>query len=182
MSDKPVKIRDLRKKEHFWVDDEYLNGYAALCGIHATGVYLALCRHADRNQRSFPSTRHMAQRLGIGKNTVTLALKTLEKWAIVRKVPGKRRSNGTLSVTRYDLLDKSTWKPKPVPPTGTSTSPSPRHQPVPPDGFSQSLPEGRKGDREKGDLIEGSSGSVKINRGTETIREILIRYPKFKRT
>jgi hypothetical protein len=55
-------VRDLRNKQHFIVDDAYLNGYAKLCGPNATLVYLCHCRHADRHQESFPSVQLMAEK------------------------------------------------------------------------------------------------------------------------
>jgi len=36
------KIRDLRKKDKFVMDDEYLNGYAKLCKPNGTCVYMSL--------------------------------------------------------------------------------------------------------------------------------------------
>jgi hypothetical protein len=55
-----IKIRALRRKEKFVIDDEYLNGYARLCGWNATLVYMSICRHADKDQYSFPRIRKAA--------------------------------------------------------------------------------------------------------------------------
>ena len=52
-----MEIRDNRQKEWFWLDNEYLNGYARHLGTVATAVYISLCRHSDnKTQTCFPST------------------------------------------------------------------------------------------------------------------------------
>jgi len=70
-------VRSLRNKQHFIVDDAYLNGYAKLCGPNATLVYLCLCRHADRHQESFPSVQLMAGKTGISRDSVMRGIKKL---------------------------------------------------------------------------------------------------------
>lgn len=106
------EVRDSRKKEMFRVDDEYLNGYSKLCGTNATLVYLCLCRHADRNQESFPSVNGMAEKLGIGRMSVIRGISTLIDWNIISKIR-ERRKDATWLNNRYILLDKSVWNPKP---------------------------------------------------------------------
>jgi hypothetical protein len=105
-------VRDLRNKQHFIVDDEYLNGYAKLCGPSATLVYLCLCRHADRHQESFPSVQLMAEKTGISRDSVMRGIKKLIEWNIISK-ERERREDATWLNNRYVLLDKSVWKPKP---------------------------------------------------------------------
>lgn len=109
--EKQFKVRDARHKEQFHIDDAYLNGYARLCGINATGVYLCLCRHADRNQESFPSVELMAEKLGLSKRSIVNAIAILVKWNIVSK-ERTRRENATWLNNIYTLLDKSVWLPK----------------------------------------------------------------------
>ena len=77
------KVRDLREK-FFQVDDAYLNGYAKLCGISATGVYMILCRHASKDQSCFPSKKTIAEKLGISERSVYTAVKVLENWNIIK--------------------------------------------------------------------------------------------------
>lgn len=99
-----VQLRDLRVKEKFTVDDKYLNGYARVCGIYSTGVYLSLCRHANRDQWCFPSINLIAQELDISTRSVIRAIDILEKHLIVGVIrPGKKLVN------KYYLLDKSVW-------------------------------------------------------------------------
>lgn len=98
------KIRDIRKK-YFQVDDVYIDGYAKHCGIYATGVYISLCRHANKEQSCWPSHDKVAEELNISRSQVKRSLKILEKYNIIKKIRiGKRQNN------IYLLLDKSNWK------------------------------------------------------------------------
>lgn len=99
-----IIIRDLRRKTKFFVDDEYLNGYAKKCGTTATAVYLSLCRHADKKQKCYPSIKKIAEEHNISVRSVYRGLDILEKYNIIkRKRAGKQLTN------RYYLLDKSEW-------------------------------------------------------------------------
>lgn len=111
---KEIVIRDTRKKEKFVVDDEYLNGYAKLCGINATGVYITLCRHADfHTQECFPSVKTISEKLGISERSVSYALKKLEDWNIIIRERTRHPKNSKWVNNSYTLLDKSVWRTKP---------------------------------------------------------------------
>lgn len=105
------EIRDLREK-FFQVDNEYLNGYARLCGINATGVYLSMCRHADNNQKCFPSKKLIAEELSISERSVYNAIKELEKWNIISIENQGRKKDGSFKVKVYTLNNKRNWRPK----------------------------------------------------------------------
>lgn len=105
-------IRDTREK-CFVVNDEYLNGYAKLCGIYATGVYLSLCRHASKEQVCFPSKKLISDELQISEREVYRGLKKLAKWNIVKIESQGRKEDGSFLNNTYTLLDKSVWKKKP---------------------------------------------------------------------
>jgi len=122
-------IRDMRIKEKYFMDDEYLNGYAKLCRIYATGVYCSLCRHSNKEQTCFPSINLIAQELHISEKTVRKALKTLVFWNIIKIVTGKRRKGGFYAPNKYTLLDKSKWKPKPVVRGTAGANGTTRHSP-----------------------------------------------------
>ncbi|MDD5146057.1 MAG: helix-turn-helix domain-containing protein [Candidatus Pacebacteria bacterium] len=97
-------VRDLRIKEKFFVDDLYLNGYAKKCGIYATGVYLSLCRHANKEQLCYPSLKTIAKELKISRSQVIRAIKILKENKIIKVIRiGKKLNN------RYLLIDKSEW-------------------------------------------------------------------------
>jgi len=103
------EIRDLRRKQFFMVDDEYLNGYARHLGPTASCVYFALCRHADKQQACFPSQKTMATKLGIGEKTVKRAIKKLLSWNIIQ-VKRVRREDGQFLRNTYYLVDKQYWE------------------------------------------------------------------------
>lgn len=108
-----IEIRDNRQKDWFWLDNEYLNGYARLLGASCTVVYLSLCRHSDNNtQQCFPSMKLIAEENGISRDTVLRALKKLEEWGIV-VIKKSKASDGTQANNVYTLTSKNTWKKKP---------------------------------------------------------------------
>lgn len=100
-------IRDIRRKEKFQIDDEYLNGYARHCGPMATLVYLSLCRHANSSQQCFPSKKLISEELNIGERSVYNGLRTLEEWNIIRVEPQERRPDGSYRNNVYTLLNQS---------------------------------------------------------------------------
>ena len=116
---KDFEVRDLRKKDKFVLDDLYLNGYARKCGVYATAVYISLCRHADKEQKCFPSIPTIAQEHGISSRQVLRSLSILEKYNIIRRERlGKKANN------RYYLLDKSEWTDSHITPTPSDTTDS----------------------------------------------------------
>jgi DNA-binding transcriptional regulator GbsR (MarR family) len=103
------KVRDLRKKEKFVMDDAYLNGYAKLCKPHGTCVYMSLCRHADKEQESWPSIERIADEHGISRWSVMRGIKELERWNIVKKIKEKDEKTKRQLNNIYVLIDKSEW-------------------------------------------------------------------------
>lgn len=110
--EKAFEVRDMRVKEKFFINDEYLNGYAKLCGWKATLVYLCLCRHADRHQEAFPSVKLMSEKLGISKRSVNRAISDLVEWNIIG-VSQRKSDGGVFDHNLYALKDKKEWKVKP---------------------------------------------------------------------
>lgn len=109
------RIIDRRKKEKFLVDDAYLNGYAKLYGIQATGVYMVLCRHCNKDQECFPSKKTISEKLSISERSVYSAIKKLEQSNIIKVKNQGRKKDGSFKNLTYILLDKSEWikiKPK----------------------------------------------------------------------
>ena len=100
-----IEIRDLRAKERFFLDDEFFNGYVRILGPSALCVYCSLCRHANKEQKAWPSQRRIAQELHISKPTVVEWIKVLEYFRIIKKV-----RIGRQCVNRYYLLDKKVWR------------------------------------------------------------------------
>lgn len=110
-----MEIRDNRQKEWFWLDNEYLNGYARFLGPVGTAVYISLCRHADnKTQTCFPSMELIAEENGIGsRNTVSKAISSLEEWNIIKIEKNYNKKTKQRENNVYTLLAKSEWKPKP---------------------------------------------------------------------
>jgi hypothetical protein len=101
----PLDIRDLRNKEHFIIDDRFLNGYAKEVGVFGVAVYMSLCRHADKDQTCWPSIQKMAEELNLGRNSVINGLKNLKNDRIIGTIRiGRRCTN------RYILYDRRHWR------------------------------------------------------------------------
>ena len=105
------KGRDRRSKGWFWMDNDYLNGYAKLFGATGTAIYLSLCRHANsETQQCFPAESTIAEELHITSRTVRKYIKLFEKSCLISVSrewdnATKRRKNNV-----YTLLDKVEWK------------------------------------------------------------------------
>lgn len=99
------EVRDLRERNRYVVDIKFLNGYARFLGIYAVGVYDSLCRHANKEQKCWPSIPKISEELDICRNKVIESIKYLEFWQIIKK-----RRIGKQATNRYFLLDKKHWK------------------------------------------------------------------------
>lgn len=109
-----MEIRDARNKEWFWLDNEYLNGYAKYLGATCTVVYISLCRHADnKTQTCFPSMETMALENGINTKSVSRSIKKLKEWNIIQVQEDYDNKNKKRKNNIYTLLAKSEWKQKP---------------------------------------------------------------------
>ncbi|MBI2624768.1 MAG: helix-turn-helix domain-containing protein [Candidatus Nealsonbacteria bacterium] len=107
--DKPFKVRDKRKENRYYVDNEFLNGYAKYVGWQGQVVYHALCRHA-KDGTCFPSIGHLAAELGISETSVKTGVKRLKELNIISARMRTRTSKGRGS-NIYWLLDRTEWKP-----------------------------------------------------------------------
>jgi len=115
MSD-AFEVRDFRDKEYFIADDVFLNGFAKNMDRSEILVYLALCRHANKDQVSYPSIPYLADKFGLSERQVTRAIQGLEdrNMVFVRRDAGKHNT--------YLLLDKKHWIDK-IPEPLTPMSP-----------------------------------------------------------
>lgn len=121
------RVRDFRDKGFFMLDDVYLNGYAKYLGTTASMVYISLCRHADKEQKSFPSQELIGEELGINSRVVMRKIASLEDWNIISK-KRTRNKEGKWIYNTYYLLDKSEWR---KPPTQNVQMDEPPTQKVP---------------------------------------------------
>jgi hypothetical protein len=128
MKNQFFRVRDLRDKNKFWIDNDYINGYAKLCGADATLVYISLCRHANYyTQTAFPSQSMIAKEFNITIRRVRKGIKQLVLYNIIQ-VEQERKEDGRFSHYVYTLLDKSQWQSLPCvkkPPTVNNTKNSP---------------------------------------------------------
>jgi len=104
------KGRDKRKKGWFWLDNEYLNGYAKLFGAVGTAIYVSLCRHADNEtQRCFPAVKTISEELNIGVSTVKRYIHILEEYRIISVFREKDPETKRWLNNVYQLNDKEEW-------------------------------------------------------------------------
>jgi len=108
--------RDKRKKGWFWMDNDYLNGYARLFGAVGTAIYVSLCRHANNEtQECFPAQSKIAEELGIVERTVRNYIGLFEKYHLITvereyDPRTKKRLNNV-----YTLVDRECWdKPEAI--------------------------------------------------------------------
>lgn len=112
MQQQLFKVRDKRNKGWFFIDNEYLNGYAKILGPVATSIYLSLCRHSDNNQECFPSMKLIAEELGVSKITIKRHIKKLKEYNII-SIKQEKDTNGKFLNNLYILMDKDVWiKPR----------------------------------------------------------------------
>lgn len=105
-----IRIRDKRSKGWFYLDNEYLNGYARVFGAIGTAIYVSLCRHVDLEQKCFPSQELIAEELNIAPRTVRKYLKMFQDYNLIH-VHRQKTNEGKWLNNIYYLLDKSEWLP-----------------------------------------------------------------------
>jgi len=104
------KGRDRRRKGWFWIDNDYLNGYARLFGTTGTAIYLSLCRHADNEtQKCFPAIKTIAEELNTGESTVKQYIHIFEKYRIISIQREKNPITKRWLNNVYQLNDKEEW-------------------------------------------------------------------------
>ncbi len=100
-----IEIRDNRGNKRYFIDDLFYDVYARLTAPHGLPVYNALCRRANKKQKSWPGIDAMAEELGIGRKSVFAGLEILEFLRII-----KRERIGKKVTNRYTLLAKNQWR------------------------------------------------------------------------
>ena len=131
------KGRDRRKKGWFWLDNDYLNGWAKYFGAIGTAIYVSLCRHADNEtQKCFPAQSTIAEELGISERTVRTYLKHFEKYNLIAVEREKDFKTKKWLNNVYILIDKSEWI-KPEAPVACGTRGKQQQKPEATDDTSQ---------------------------------------------
>ena len=108
MQQQLFKVRDKRNKGWFWIENEYFNGFGRILGAGAIAVYVSLCRHANNNQKCFPSQKVIAGETKQSERKVRDIIKKLVEYRIV-EITKERSRDGKWLNNVYWLLDKSEW-------------------------------------------------------------------------
>jgi len=99
-----ILVRSKRKDNRFYIDNEFLNGYAKKVSWQGQVVYMALCRH-EKEGKAFPGQIHLAKELDISAGSVSMGVKALVSWNII-----KVERVGSSGRYIFWLLDRSEWK------------------------------------------------------------------------
>ena len=107
-NDQPIdrfEVRDLRVKTRFAIDNRFQDEYARILGPNCSMVYYSLVRHANKEQKTWPSQQRIAEQIGQSRQWVGIHLKLLQVFNIVKAVRvGKTCTN------RYYLIDEKFWR------------------------------------------------------------------------
>lgn len=109
--DVPIHIRSKRKERRYWLDNEFIDqGYAAYVGPAAVSVYNLLCRRANNDsQQSWPGKCSISLDLGLSKNTITAAIRSLAACNLIIIKQNFRPGTREHESNTYTLTDVSEW-------------------------------------------------------------------------
>jgi Helix-turn-helix domain len=99
------EVRDLRVKTRFAIDNVFYDEFLPLFGPTLSAVYIALVRHANKEQKTWPSQARIAAQIGISRQWVSTQLQILELFNLIRKV-----RIGKMCTNRYYLIDEKHWR------------------------------------------------------------------------
>lgn len=102
--DQPMEIQDKRNHGYFTVDNLFIDEYVRLCGVYTSGVYLSLCRHANRARMCWPSIRLISEELDVTARRVIAGIRWLGEHGVIKTYKERGKSN------IYELSDKAHWK------------------------------------------------------------------------
>jgi len=102
-----MKVRQ-KKKQSFWINNEFLvNGYAKVLKRGAI-IYCVLCKYANaQTQSCFPSYETIMKESGVkNRNSIAKFLNMMDYLGLIRVRKRKERKSNI-----YYLLDISQWRP-----------------------------------------------------------------------
>lgn len=99
------EVRDLRVKTRFCIDNQFYDEFAPVLGCNVSMVYVALVRHANKDQKTWPSQVLISQQLGISRQWISTFLRVLRHFNLIRIVRVGKRCNN-----RYYLVDQRLWR------------------------------------------------------------------------
>ena len=95
----------MRARTRFFIDNVFYDKFVPVFGPSLSMVYIALVRHANREQKTWPSQTRIAAQLGMSRQWINVQLQMLEAFGLIKKIRvGKMCSN------RYYLLDEKHWR------------------------------------------------------------------------
>jgi hypothetical protein len=109
MNYETLKVRKLGNSGWFRIENELIGIYGKIIGATGVAIYASLCRHADKEQKCFPSQKLIAEELGISERNVRNYIHILED---TRLIAVKRERVGRTRAWKnnvYYLLDRTEW-------------------------------------------------------------------------
>ena len=99
------EVRDLRVKTRFAIDNAFYDEFVPVLGPTLSMIYLAFVRHANKDQKSWPSQTRIANQIGVSREWVNKQIQVLEFFNLIKKIRvGKSCTN------RYYLIDEKQWR------------------------------------------------------------------------
>jgi hypothetical protein len=99
----PSRLRDLRRRDWFWIDNVFIEQYARSIGPIGVTLYVTLARFAGRRSEAFPSLRYLESLLGISRPSLVKYLNILEEHGLIRITP-RTSKEGDNTSNLYELL------------------------------------------------------------------------------
>ena len=98
------EVRDLRVKTRFAIDNAFYDEFTPIFGPTLSMVYIAFVRHSNKEQKSWPSQKLIANHLKISREWVGYQTQILQIFNLIRKV-----RVGKMCTNRYYLIDEKQW-------------------------------------------------------------------------
>jgi hypothetical protein len=99
-----ARVRDSRRKNWFWLDNEIIDEYVPRMKDSSFKVYAYLCRRANEDGQCWPSQRRITEDLGMSRNTIKEAISELKKLKLV-DFEVRYNADGSLNSMLYTLLE-----------------------------------------------------------------------------
>lgn len=99
------EVRDMRARTRFFIDNAFYDTFVPVFGPSLSMVYVALVRHANKEQKTWPSQTRIAAQLGMSRQWINVQLQLLEAFGLIKKI-----RVGRMCSNRYYLLDENHWR------------------------------------------------------------------------
>lgn len=105
--DRPIIVRDRRRKGFFTIDNELLDRFGAQLKAHGLAVYMALARFANQDGACWPSLSTIAKLTGMSRRQVIRELAELQALSLIAVTPQIDGNTAEHKANLYTLLDVS---------------------------------------------------------------------------